>query len=267
MTREHKIALIVGFALVLLVGLAVSDHLSQARFARLEPALTQQDERVASGSPTSPIPRSAPIDSFAGAPVRATGPIQKSLNKSQHPVTEMLSRLRDRVEDMPIAAATSKARTTDNQTNKPTSSRSTSTAADQKSIAFTWHSIKEGETLWSIAQAAYGDGMLAGKLAQFNGSRAANPDLIRIGVRLRLPPKYVLTGGKAPTIHQGPVKKKVVQTANRMYTIKPGDTLGEIAQRELGTIKRMGEILALNKTTIRQPDSLPVGATIRLPAR
>ena len=31
MTREHKLALIIGFAVVLLVGVLVSDHFSQAR--------------------------------------------------------------------------------------------------------------------------------------------------------------------------------------------------------------------------------------------
>lgn len=35
MTREHKLALIVGFSLILLVGVLISDHLSRARESRL----------------------------------------------------------------------------------------------------------------------------------------------------------------------------------------------------------------------------------------
>ena len=36
MTREQKLALIVGFSLTLLVGILLTDHLSQARVARVD---------------------------------------------------------------------------------------------------------------------------------------------------------------------------------------------------------------------------------------
>ena len=45
MTRENKVALVVGFALVLFVGILVSDHLSRAQTqqaAELLPAVTKQ---------------------------------------------------------------------------------------------------------------------------------------------------------------------------------------------------------------------------------
>ena len=44
MTREHKLALIVGFSLVLVVGVLISDHFSKARTARV-------DSRPAAASP------------------------------------------------------------------------------------------------------------------------------------------------------------------------------------------------------------------------
>ena len=50
----------------------------------------------------------------------------------------------------------------------------------------------------------------------------------------------------------------------RTYKIRAGDTMGEIAQRELGTFKRWGEIQSLNGGL--DPAKLRVGMTIKLPA-
>jgi nucleoid-associated protein YgaU len=49
----------------------------------------------------------------------------------------------------------------------------------------------------------------------------------------------------------------------RRYTVQPGDTLSEIASRELGTVRRMGEILALNPDL--DPDRVVVGRVLDLP--
>ena len=52
--------------------------------------------------------------------------------------------------------------------------------------------------------------------------------------------------------------------AGRSYTVQRGDTLGQIATRELGSSKRMSEIVALNKGL--DPNHLLVGRTLVLPA-
>ena len=49
----------------------------------------------------------------------------------------------------------------------------------------------------------------------------------------------------------------------REYTVRPGDTLSEIASRELGTVRRMDEILALNADL--DPDHVLAGQVLRLP--
>jgi len=49
----------------------------------------------------------------------------------------------------------------------------------------------------------------------------------------------------------------------RSYVVKNGDTLGSIAQRELGSTKRWKEIEALNGV---KPERLAVGMTLKLPA-
>jgi len=50
-----------------------------------------------------------------------------------------------------------------------------------------------------------------------------------------------------------------------MYTIKPGDTLSQIAERELGTIRRMKEILSLNAGL--DPLKIRAGDQIKMPPR
>ncbi len=51
----------------------------------------------------------------------------------------------------------------------------------------------------------------------------------------------------------------------RTIVVQPGETLGQIAQRELGTVKRLPEILALNG--IDDPDSIRAGTELALPPR
>jgi nucleoid-associated protein YgaU len=51
----------------------------------------------------------------------------------------------------------------------------------------------------------------------------------------------------------------------RSYTVRPGDSLGRIAARELGSSKRLGEIAALNK--MDPDDDLLVGAILKLPSK
>jgi nucleoid-associated protein YgaU len=50
-----------------------------------------------------------------------------------------------------------------------------------------WHEVKRGETLWKIAEHYYGDGSLYRKIFEANTDTLKDPDLIRIGQRLRIP--------------------------------------------------------------------------------
>jgi nucleoid-associated protein YgaU len=50
-----------------------------------------------------------------------------------------------------------------------------------------WHEVKKGETLWKIAEQYYGDGSLYKKIFEANTDTLKDPNLIRIGQRLRIP--------------------------------------------------------------------------------
>lgn len=51
----------------------------------------------------------------------------------------------------------------------------------------------------------------------------------------------------------------------REIVVQSGETLSQIAQRELGTVKRVPEILEING--IEDPDAIRAGATLKLPSR
>lgn len=58
---------------------------------------------------------------------------------------------------------------------------------------------------------------------------------------------------------------EVVAAPPRFYTVKSGDTLAEIAQRELGSAERYREIFEANRGLLSDPDSIDVGQTLRIP--
>jgi len=50
-----------------------------------------------------------------------------------------------------------------------------------------WHEVKKGETLWKIAVQYYGDGSLYTKIFEANKDTIKDPNLIKVGQRLRIP--------------------------------------------------------------------------------
>jgi nucleoid-associated protein YgaU len=144
------------------------------------------------------------------------------------------------------------------------------------------YTVQKGDTLGQIAQRELGSVKRLPDLLEANPKldpRKLQPgQVIRLPVEgseqqapvaqqnLQLPPK-------APPIPerktaQEPVpqiaKQQQQVPAGRSYTVQRGDTLGQIATRELGSSKRMSEIVALNKGL--DPNHLLVGRTLVLPA-
>jgi nucleoid-associated protein YgaU len=50
-----------------------------------------------------------------------------------------------------------------------------------------WYEVKKGDTLWKIAEQYYGDGSLHTKIFEANKDTIKDPNLIRVGQRLRIP--------------------------------------------------------------------------------
>ena len=51
----------------------------------------------------------------------------------------------------------------------------------------------------------------------------------------------------------------------RYYRVRGGDTLSDIAKRELGSVRHTAELLRLNSAVVRNPDQLTVGWRLKLP--
>ena len=151
--------------------------------------------------------------------------------------------------------------------------------------------VQSGESLAEIAKHYYGSD-LGNKLATIKELYEANrrvlesPDKICEGDKLTIPPLGELNSAPAARsrsaahtllskfgnlFESADHGSASVQPAARRpasvreYTLRTGDRLWDIADKYLGSGKRYTEIVRLNR--LSDPDHIPAGTTLRLPAR
>ena len=107
--------------------------------------------------------------------------------------------------------------------------------------------VKPGETLSEIAER---NGVSLQRLMQANGIR--NPDVVAAGTRLVLP--------GAAGRNQGGASSR--GSANGSVTVRDGETLSEIADRNGTTVERLMQL-----NGIRNPDMVAAGTRLVLPSR
>jgi len=112
----------------------------------------------------------------------------------------------------------------------------------------TVHVVAPGENLWLLAERYYGAGTETGRIAAANagqpmagGATFTRPDVIHAGWALEIPALDV--------------DVEEVDGA-RVYTVQPGDTLGGIAGRYLGSTERWRELFELNQYAAVTPDGM-----------
>ncbi|MEY4787518.1 MAG: hypothetical protein RL692_1412, partial [Planctomycetota bacterium] len=183
MTREHKLAVVLGFGLLLFVGILVSDHFSASQ--RRTPAdLAANTIREVRPAPPVSIQT---IQVNTRADMNASG--------GQIVNGQMLAS----GDTLAIPAGL------------------VPTPAPQPAVAGVpaeLYTLKDGETLYKICQTKYGNGNLWKELADFNKSTISNPTKLRKGTTIRLPAASVLRGEViaatvAPTV---PVPQAVSMT-------------------------------------------------------
>lgn len=224
MTREHKLALVVGFGLILFVGILVTDHL--AADARGHDALPTA--RIESPAITllSPDQTATPLVREPEAPAGTTAseivfmPPRTQRTGLARPMTPLDAEARVGVADGPLAG------------------RGIATPPPARERV---HVVARGETLSEIAAAAYGDAAQWRRIA--NSNPGIDPNRLRPGTTLRLPvgdppARRTAAAREVPTIAAVP--------STRAYTVRSGDSLARIARRELGNEGRWREILRLN---------------------
>jgi LysM repeat protein len=206
MTRENKLALVVGFGLMLFVGILISDHFSTAR--------NQEAADIRSGRLVDPLAQSRHDNALLIETVsragddssgRRTGPL--AMNPTQIPAPQDSgdsTRAERRIEPTPprneiprivMGGNNAVGGATPGQTNAEN---------------FVFHHVQSGESLIAIARRHYGDDSLARELARFN--EIDNPNTIRVGHRLRIPPAEVLRGGNDAT-----AEPAAAAAADRLY--------------------------------------------------
>ncbi len=112
------------------------------------------------------------------------------------------------------------------------------------------YEVKEGDSLWSIAQATYNDGYKWVDIAKANS--LSNPNYIEKGAKLNLP---VILREPPTTVNQ--------KITGGSYTVVEGDNLWTIAVRAYGDGYMWVKISSDNK--LANPDLIHPGNILKLP--
>ena len=288
MTREHKLALIVGFALVLVLGVLISDHFSKARQVQLAgagdirpPTPEQLGTAIGTPAPIGASPAATPPQSIAGRP-DLPGFARTRGNESNLPSTILVAS--GPTPSTPLANVhhVNEYLPYGEHTDLPSGSAPV-VPISPPLIPMTRYDVKDGDTLYAIAQRTYGDGKLWEKIRDSNKDKLGSGGTLHKGVTLLLPPKDVLLGKPyiPPTqansliaqrttpldLIAKPDAKPAANGDFREYQVKDGDTLVAIARKMLNSGKRYTEIIDANKSSLADPESLTVGMKLRVPVK
>jgi nucleoid-associated protein YgaU len=241
MNRENKLALVVGFGLILLVGILISDHFSAAQTqkpAALALAVEPLDSSRWSNpdliayrqSSTTPPQVTMPEEDAAATPAEPE-PAEPAPATLPRPDTDGPG------EEAMAAEA--------NVTLPP----DPGPVVDDPMTAPPprMHVVREGETLTSICRDELGDADRVFEVAGLNDLE--NPDAVIVGQRLVLP------DGAAPADPPTP----------STYTVREGDNLSTIALRVLGSARRYDELFEANRDKLKTPDHVREGMVLRIP--
>ena len=342
-TRELKLALIVGFLLVLLVSVLIADHLSGARKAELSTNITPNPAiaPIIAPAPQEPLVtieqgkggviKFADAGTTPGGQAVLDGTMTTIADRTGEPITPPMvnstlvgdltisqtptpdqtlgtDTLRGNQQPSPDATPIDKqidkakvANGTNGLEVKPFGGGETIRVAgngvtvlpaptntpppklETKASDDQWYTIAQGDSAFKIAKKFYGKGEYWKQLQAYNGNRIGTDGSVRVGVRVKVPEAAKLGIKDAPVVKadekvatktlnkpeakaaEGPKADPKPETSGRSYTVKKGDTLGQIAQRELGTMKRADEIVKLNK--LKSASSIREGMKLSLPTK
>ncbi len=244
MTRESKIALLVGLGFIICFGVILSeartDKIAQAPGAvvlPVDPGAAEQVVRLEAMTVVLPRWRSPDpsevADPRAPAPVAVIAPAPARPTPAPQPIMGM-------------------------------------------------YTVVEGDRLSKIAVKVYGPGCAGEYQRIFEANRDVlrNPNQVRPGQKLRIPALVSV----AADSHAGQVRvmdgpqvrqylselERSQQAARRpraTYTVQPNDTLTAIARKTIGSSshRAVTALYQLNRDTIANPDQLRVGAVLVLP--
>lgn len=136
------------------------------------------------------------------------------------------------------------------------------------------HTVRSGDSYWSISRRYYGAGKYFTALAAYNRSRIADPDDLLPGMKVLVPEMdtlrerfpALLGGPYAPGREQSrPPGFFVSPDGQPMYRVGKSDTLSGIAAAHLGRASRWRQIYGLNHDRLQNANHLKPGLELRLP--
>ena len=227
MTRENKLAVVLGLGFLLLVGILVSDHFSPARLEAAEDLRRGSDPGIA-GRTSAWRPH----------------------------------RLHSEASDTPDTPSASPTRPEEPAANPGRPEPPAGPAGLESGRV---HRVVAGDTLERIARREYGDAGLVVALARYN--RVDDPASIRVGQSLELPPAAVLRQGESSWRSATAEVETAAPSRPWVYVVQEHDTLSGIAVANLGTAKAWTTILELNRDVLPDERSLRAGQELRMPPR
>lgn len=295
MNRESKLAIIIGFSLVLVVAVLISDHFSRARTVQVGNDMTLGTARDYGAGP---VGLTRPMGGPEQIPA-STGPLVETSSTHTRTVTPVPEPEHSPISIVMIPGTDG---TVGGSTGPDARPGPTSPADSGKPVSkgmMRTHEVKNGDKLYRLAAIYYNDGTLWKQLVEYNKAKVPSPTALRVGVVLDIPPKDVLLGeavlgapgaggpatrpeaprsepsraeppraepprGVTPkAVPEKPAAKPTLET----YKIAKGDDLSTIAQKFLGSARRATEIFQLNKDVLSDPHTVIAGTVIKLPAR
>ena len=255
MTRENKLALIVGFGLVLLVGIVISDHFSAARL--------QEQADLTRGTVRDPLAADSrsQADPVSFRLIRGGGETDRP-GFSRNGVMPVDSSDDDLG---PARRAEPAPGTPDDPLIDDTITIGSASPDRRRSPANPpaprVHHVRKGESLTAIARrySRPGAELTAAELAAHND--IDDPDRLPVGRRLEIP----VVGAIPASGRTAPAPVPVNEP--RTYTARKGDTLSEISARFLGSAGRWRDILGANPDVLDDPKDLRPGMELVIPAR
>ena len=130
--------------------------------------------------------------------------------------------------------------------------------------------VKAGDTLSELAAEHLGSAGKWDVLLEANRGVLSSPQALRAGMTLRLPPsepEIAATRSIPPRPDAIRADEPPTPAAprSRTYTVRGGDNLTRIAERQLGDGKRWRELLEANADQLKRPEDLRAGMTLKLP--
>lgn len=290
MTRETKIGLLVGLAFIIVIGILLSDHVTNSA----EPPAAQlanagSNVRSSVANPGGPgAAQTPPITQAPAIQPQQPVPTQREIAPRPQVVqVEVGGPTRNppvTVEQQQPAPVPGDSTATQTQGNPlidaanqhgeqivPLNDQSGQPIVSNNPPRAKEYTAQPGDTLSRMAGRLMGANTKANRdaIVKANPALAGNRDVVIAGKTYIIPTSAdavaVNTPAPTPAVTESPSRSESARTTT--YVAKPGDSLWRIADEQLGNGKLYSVIRDLNKDVLKGGETVHPGMALRLPLR